>query len=233
MARQQPLAVEPFSVPATPKRIARIAQLQVTARPVVLRVPLKDTRDVRLLRLTAVWLHEISPTPPGEEPLDWMLFTNQPVESLADAKAVARSYAQRWRIEEIHKAWKSGVCDVEGTKLRSPGTIMKWATISIAVATRVERLKRLARSDPDLPATCELSKYELAALLLLKRSEKKRTEQVPDNPTIAQATRWIADLGGYTGKSSGGPPGSITIGRGFSRVEVAAIVLEQLDRESK
>ena len=56
-------------------------------------------------------------------------------------------------------------------------------------------------------------------LLVLKRLDKKRTETVPDAiPTIAQAVRWIADLGGYTGKSSGGPPGSITIGRGLERL---------------
>jgi hypothetical protein len=56
-------------------------------------------------------------------------------------------------------------------------------------------------------------------LVVLKRRQKKRTESVPDGvPTIAQATRWIADLGGFTGKSSGGPPGSITIGRGLERL---------------
>jgi hypothetical protein len=37
--------------------------------------------------------------------------------------------------------------------------------------------------------------------------------------------RWIADLGGYTGRSSGGPPGITVIGRGWERVEVAVEVL--------
>jgi hypothetical protein len=45
--------------------------------------------------------------------------------------------------------------------------------------------------------------------------------------------RWIADLGGYTGKGSGGPPGSVTIGRGFARVTAAAAVMEQLDLDRK
>ncbi|MCL2725021.1 MAG: hypothetical protein FWD69_11355 [Polyangiaceae bacterium] len=56
----------------------------------------------------------------------------------------------------------------------------------------------------------------------MKRREKKRTESVPDGiPTMAQAVRWLADLGGYTGKSSGGPPESITLRRGLERVQMA------------
>jgi hypothetical protein len=41
-------------------------------------------------------------------------------------------------------------------------------------------------------------------------------------PTIAQATLWLAELGGYTGKSSGGPPGTITISRSLAKVGAAA-----------
>ncbi len=52
-------------------------------------------------------------------------------------------------------------------------------------------------------------------------------------PTIAEATLWIAEFGGYTGKSSGGPPGSITIGRGLERLLIAAEVLEALHSSRK
>ena len=62
---------------------------------------------------------------------------------------------------------------------------------------------------------------ELEALRAAKSKIKSRVEVVPDSvPTIAQAVRWIADLGGYTGKSSGGPPGSTTIGRGLERLMI-------------
>jgi hypothetical protein len=103
------------------------------------------------------------------------------------------------------------------------------ATLLAAVATRVERLKHLARETPDAPASVELSEAEIQATILLKREYKKRTETIPDSmPTIAQATHWIAQLGGYTGKSSGGPPGSVTIGRGLRDVLVAARLLANL-----
>ena len=33
---------------------------------------------------------------------------------------------------------------------------------------------------------------------------------------------WLAELGGYTGKSSGGPPGTITISRGLAKLRAGA-----------
>ena len=122
-------------------------------------------------------------------------------------------------LEEFHRTWKTGGCKVEDTQLRSRDAVIRWATILAVVAARIERLKRLGRQQPERPASDELSAVEIEVLLVLKRRQKKRTEHVPDGvPTMAQATRWIADLGGYTGKSSGGPPGSITIGRGLERL---------------
>jgi hypothetical protein len=105
---------------------------------------------------------------------------------------------------------------------------MKWATIVAGVAMRVERLKQLAR-DPALEATADLTPTEVDALVLLERQQKKQTETVPRRmPTIGQATLWLAELGGYTGKSSGGPPGTITIVRGLERVAIAAQLLGAL-----
>ena len=37
-------------------------------------------------------------------------------------------------------------------------------------------------------------------------------------PSFKLATRWLADIGGYVGKSSGGPPGSMVIGRGLKKI---------------
>ncbi|HRI65294.1 MAG TPA: hypothetical protein PK156_13690 [Polyangium sp.] len=54
---------------------------------------------------------------------------------------------------------------------------------------------------------------------------------IPDEPpTIATVVLWIAEIGGYTGKSSGGPPGSTTIARGLERLQLAAELL-RIQRE--
>jgi hypothetical protein len=223
-----------LDVAAGANRAARCALLLVHAREVEL--DLYDARTSRhtRLRTRAVWATEVGTCPAGEKPLDWLLLTNQPVSTLADAKQVLDAYATRWRIEEVHRTWKNGGCHVEATQLRSEAAVKKWATLLFSVAARTERLKTLARTSPDQPASVELSPYELRALVLLKSRQKKRTEVVPETtPSIEQAVRWLADLGGYTGKSSGGPPGSVTIGRGLARVLIAAEVLKAIDEQRR
>ena len=60
----------------------------------------------------------------------------------------------------------------------------------------------------------------------MKRHYRKRTETITDDvPDLETATRWVAELGGYTGKSSGGPPGAITIRRGLDYLRPAAEAL--------
>jgi hypothetical protein len=46
-------------------------------------------------------------------------------------------------------------------------------------------------------------------------------------PTIGLAARWIADLGGYTGRSSGDPPGSIVIRRGLFWIAPAVLLAKK------
>jgi hypothetical protein len=138
--------------------------------------------------------------------------------------------------QEFHRTWKRGGCNVEQTQLQDREHVQKWATILAANAMRIERLKHLSRETPELPASVELNPFEIQALIIFKRKHKKRTEEVPDTlPTIGKAVLWLAELGGYQGKSSGGPPGSITIGRGLEFIQAGAAMLEALaeQRSSK
>jgi hypothetical protein len=147
---------------------------------------------------------------------------------------VIKSYATRWRIEDFHKTWKSGYCGVEDTQLRSAEASKTWATLLATVAARIERLKHLARTEPETPASVELTKVEVEALKLLKLRQKSRVEVIPDGtPSIAMAVRWLADLGGYSGNSNAGPPGSIVIGRGMTKLATAVEILEAIHESRK
>ena len=233
VASQEAIGGYEVDVPAGTKRTARRAHLEIRVADVTLDLCDKRTDRRVALNVSAVWAVEVDTTPPGEKPLDWLLLTNHASGTLEQAQLVVDGYALRWRIEQVHKTWKSGGCRIEDSQLHTPQAAMKWATILFSVAIRVERINHRARASPDLPASVELSPHEIRALLLLKRKYKKRTETIPDTmPTIAQAARWIADLGGYTGKSSGGRFGSITLGRGLTKVVVVASALESLDEGS-
>ena len=222
-----------IDVPARLGRPQRTATLRVQIVRATLRMKNNWSKTVKHIDVNVVRAQEMDP-PRGVEALDWTLLTNRDLDSFDDARAALLGYAQRWRIEEFHRAWKSGVCDVESMQLRATAAAAKWATILAAVAMRVERLKQLAREQPEDPATVEFSEPEIRALILLKRRRKKKTETITDDiPTIAQATTWIAELGGYTGKSSGGPPGAVTIARGLERLQPAVEMYELVSAARK
>ena len=232
LLREAPGGQYSLEVSGGPHRTARSARMVVRWANVTLRLRDRQHGTEMSLALTAVWTREEGTTPVGEKPLDWLLLTNSPVASLDHAQQVIFGYTQRWRIEDFHKTWKSGTCNVEQTQLRTPKAVVVWATILATVAVRVERLKLLARTMPDELANKELTPHELRGLILLKRENQSPRELIPDSvPTMHQAILWIAQLGGYTGKSSGGPPGSITIRRGLEKVRVAARILKAQEAE--
>lgn len=218
--KAQPVAMhKTIDVPARKGRPARKAIVAV--RFGTLDVKLKISRKrFRILRVSIVDLVEFCPDP-GQKPLRWRLMTNYVVESLDDVELVLTNYMLRWRVEDFHRAWKSGACKIESSKLRSLEAFRRWAIITSSVAVRIEQLKHLSRAQPDADATTILSRDEVDALILVRNSGPRRTR--PHAPgatiTVAQATLWIALLGGYS-RSRTKPPGTVVLARGFERLQL-------------
>lgn len=223
MQKQPVLGELRTRLPAIDDRPARTARLQVRAKK--LRFQVANGQDQRRrqgrrwVELTAVYVTENAP---GSGGIEWMLWTTHPVLDISDAREVVRGYMLRWRVEDFHRAWKSGGCDIESSQLRSVSALQRWAAISAAMAARAEHLKHRSRAEPELDAEVELTRDEIDAAIILTRTTKHR---VGEKLTLQQAVWLIAQIGGYTGKSSGGPPGAETIGRGLRDVATAAIVL--------
>ncbi|MDP3278635.1 MAG: transposase DNA-binding-containing protein [Deltaproteobacteria bacterium] len=60
------------------------------------------------------------------------------------------------------------------------------------------------------------------------------TETIPDDiPSMADAVRWLAELGGHAGRPSSGRPGAVTIRRGLEFIKPVAIAIELLENEGK
>jgi hypothetical protein len=231
LLKQQPVKTTyALEVRAAGRRKARRANMIVRACKVTLDVRDKRTGERSTIDVNVVQAKECGTTPVGEAPIQWTLLTNRPIEVIKDITDVIAGYSMRWRIEELHRTWKSGACSVEDNQLRSASAAIKWATILMGVAARIERIKQLSREKPDLPATDEFSPAEIKAAALLYFGKAAKTKVNPTaTPTIAQVTLWIAYLGGYTGKtSSGGPPGSIVLSRGLESVRAAAQAIEAL-----
>lgn len=210
----------------------RAVELALRARRVKLRMSNVHGTPYGELELTAVHVREVSRS--RGEKLDWLLLTSVDVHTVADAHNVVDSYRRRWVVEEFHRAWKSGVCDVERSQLRSADAFKRWATILAAVATRAERLKTIARTNPDMRALEELSRDELDAVFALTEAILKKKAPAPGTEiSIGEAVEMIAFLGHYTGrKNSGGPPGATVIGRGLERVAIGVALLQAMRQRS-
>ena len=222
-----------FTMAVRPSRArqGRVGKFTVRARAVALDLQNRHSDRRFTMEVNVVRVRESGTTPRGEKPIEWILLTNHTISTRQDLRQVVYGYSMRWRIEEMHRTWKSGGCRVEETQLRSTQAVIKWATISAAVAIRIERIKQLSRESPSRPATDEFSDVEIRAVGLLL-FEKDVEKHIPKGtvPTMERLTHWIAQLGGYTGKSSGGPPGSITIKRGLVQVRAAAKALQALGK---
>jgi hypothetical protein len=207
-------------LPARPERVARTARLSLRAKKLRFRVARAGRRKrSQWLEMTAVYVKEITQR---RDAIEWMLWTTYPVNTVQDVVAVARGYTMRWRIEDFHRAWKRGGCDIESSQLRSVSALQRWGAITAAVAARAEHLKLLSRSEPERDAESELSRDEIDAAIILTKTKK---HHIGDKLTLQQAVTLIAQCGGYIGKSSGGPPGTQTITRGLHDVMTAAAVL--------
>jgi hypothetical protein len=210
-------------VPERNNRPSRTARVQVQATAVQLAVPISTSQDSprRVLPLNAIWVRELDG--PKGDMLSWLLLTTESIDTYEQITAVIRAYSYRWRIEELHRMWKRGGCNVEDMQLRSREAILKWATIHVAVAARALHLARRVRVEPDVPASEEFTQLEIDAVIALRR---KRTKlQFGEVPDLLTMVRLVADVGGYTGKSSGGPPGPTVIARGLEQLAIAAQVL--------
>jgi len=201
----------------------RQARLAIRACQVTLSMQKRNGKRVGDFPLAVVHVRELGRG--RGKGVEWFLLTNRVVRTRTQALEVVAAYRMRWSVEEFHRAWKSGVCDVERAQVRSPDALRRWATILAAVAARAERLKTAARATPDVDATTELTRVEIDAAIVL--SETKR-HQPGDQLTLEQAVELIAEVGGYTGRrNSGGPPGTTVISRGLQDVLVAARVLSR------
>jgi hypothetical protein len=200
--------------PGQPAQPARTAHLTVRYAPVTLRPPKHRTSEhLPSVGINAVWVIETAP-PPTIPPIEWLLLTTCPVATVAQALTMVDSYVCRWGIEVWHKVLKSG-CQIEARQLETADRLRRCLTLYSVIAWRILYATLLARAAPDLPCTILLDPDEWQALFCIIH----RTPTPPATPpTLRQAVRWIAQLGGFLARTSDGEPGPITLWRGFQHL---------------
>jgi hypothetical protein len=169
------------------------------------------------IKVWAVYALEQDPPPGIPSGVEWMLLTTIPVLCTRDAKKCVEWYAGRWGIEVYHKTLKSG-CRIKDRQLGTADRLEACLGLDMVVAWRILHLTHVGRETPHAPCTVFFTEPEWKALYMLVHKTTVLPEQPP---TMYEAHRMVAGLGGYLGRKCDGPPGAQTTWRGLIYVDTA------------
>lgn len=171
-------------------------------------------KELPHLRLTAILTEEENP-PAGPEPVRWWLLTTLPIATLADAVQAVGWYALRWLVERYHYVLKSG-CRIEQLQLETAERLGRALATYAVVAWRLLWLTYEARRVPEASCEAVLPRDQWQVLHRVIH----KTDTVPVSPpSLREAVRQIARLGGFLARKGDGEPGVKTIWRGLRRLD--------------
>lgn len=112
-----PVGFIDFELPTRDKNKKRLVKQAIHVAKVRLSPPDRKRRKTRyqIVETNVVIATEVNP-PPDQEPVEWILLTNVPIENAHDGHQIVKWYLCRWQIEIYFRVLKSG-CNVEKLQL--------------------------------------------------------------------------------------------------------------------
>ncbi len=195
----------------------RWATCLIAAAPVQV-IPPHVKRGIHRRQPLCLWVVRVWEVDPPEwvkEPLEWILLTNVPTVTLADAVERIEWYEKRWTIEEFHKAQKTG-CGIEELQFRHTDRLEPMIALLSVVAVMLVNLRTAARQNDatKIPATRHVPETYVAVLSVWRYRER-RTDM-----TIHDFNLALGRLGGHQNRKSDGPPGWQTLWRGWNELQL-------------
>jgi len=200
-----------FERPAAKDRPARTVTQALKVVRVTLKPPARPDRTLPPVTVTALLAREPNP-PAGEEPVEWLLLSNLPVETPEQAIELLSWYLCRWQIEIYFKVLKSG-CRVEELQLETRERLEPALALYMIIAWRVLYLTKLGRDCPEMPCDAVFADEEWRAVYLV--TQRRAPPEQP--PSLDTMVRMLATLGGFLNRKSDGFPGPKTIWIGLQR----------------
>jgi len=152
--------------------------------------------------------------PEGEEPVEWILLTNLPVENFQDALRVLGYYECRWVVEEFHKAQKTG-CQVEQMQFTHLDRLEPMIAILSVVAVSLLNLRDASRN----PDTKQKRATELFSVDYVRVLSAWRSKRIREEMTIHDFFLALARLGGHQNRKHDHPPGWLILWRGWTTLQ--------------
>lgn len=203
---RRPEGRNPIQVRSHPSRAERETDLSIGTTCVFVDRPARLDRGLpEALPLNVVRVWEPNP-PAGQEPVEWILLTTEPVGTSEEILKVVDWYRARWTIEELFKALKTG-CAYEKRQIETYKGLLKVLAVFLPIAYHLLLLRSLARRSEAVPAHLALTRVQLQVLAAAVESP------LPEKPTATDALLAIARLGGHLKRN--GDPGWIVLTRGY------------------
>ena len=204
-----------IEVPARAGQASRTAVCGVSMAAVQLLPPKQPRgehgRDPLKVWVVRVW--ELN-SPPGAEPVEWILLTNVEVRDLTDANERADWYSCRWIIEEYHKAQKTG-CGIEQPQFEFAERLEPVVALLSIVAVQLLQLRDASRH----PDAANRSASELFAPIYVKVLSGWRHRGKRSDLTIHEFFFALARLGGHQNRRRDHRPGWLILWRGWTKLQ--------------
>ena len=202
------------------KRAARKAKIEIKYCQVSIAAPSNYKGETKEVTLWGIEARESEETKPkDDEGILWRLLTTHEVKTVEQAIECVGWYKKRWFIEELFRVIKTKGFQIESSQLASGLKLKKLLAMTLEAALHVMKLK-LALTQDECLATTVFSEEEQEFIEVLQTKVEGATLK-QKNPypkkTLAWAAWTIARVAGWTGYSSHGPPGYITIKEGYDR----------------
>jgi hypothetical protein len=198
-------------------REARTAVVVIRAARVKLRGPSRPGGKLKDVEVNVVLVTEPNP-PPGAEPIEWILLTDLPINTVEDVLHVIDYYACRWQIEIYFRILKSG-CKVEESQLTTADRFEPYLALNMIVAWRIMHVMMLGRDCPDLPCDIAFDDDEWQSVYATVKKETPPSQPPPMKTMVGM----IASLGGWLGRKCDGQPGPKAMWIGMQRMTDLAL----------
>ena len=198
-------------------RVSREAEVEVRAARVTLRPPDRRGQKLPPVLVNVVLVRETNP-PAGEEPVEWLLLTSLPLETMEQVREVIRCYCMRWMVEVFFRTLKSG-CRAEERRFETLDRQLNCLAVYLIVAWRTLYVCRLGRSNPDVSCETLFDPDEWKAVYYVVHN---KTPPITP-PALREMVRMVAQLGGYVNKPRRDDPGPQTVWLGLQRAHDFAL----------
>jgi len=189
---------------------ARTAEIEIAYCSIVVTKPCKSKNPElpNSMALNVVRISEIGVS--DNKKIEWILLTSLPINDEESVKQIMNYYIQRWKIERFHYVLKSG-CNAEKIQQRTYEKIKAVLLIYSVIAMYIMTITYLARTSPDTP--CDEYFDIITWKTLYVVTHRKHP---PGKPySIAEAVKYIGELGSYKRNPSDGPPGLKSVWKGL------------------